>query len=216
MQRRGFCKLMAATAASAALPLHAQTADSMSADVPAGFDQLTEDYAQFCATPAHERVFYALARGKIVREKLDNATWTPVSPAWGDPPELPIPGGSWDGVPMHVTNYGSGRRRALQAHLGFHCCSTTRQSGIAMPNSASGRTGARSACRRTVTGMRAICIWRDLTIISIQSKHYGHPSQFGYKDLCAQWTLLNWEPDALIPRYKKAGAQLVHGSGQSS
>ena len=40
-----------------------------------------------------------------------------------------------------------------------------------------------------------------------QLKHYGHPSRFGYKDLCAQWTLLNWDPDALIARYKKAGAR---------
>ena len=41
-----------------------------------------------------------------------------------------------------------------------------------------------------------------------QIEHYGHPSVFGYKDLCAQWTLLNWEPEALIERYKKAGARL--------
>jgi alpha-L-fucosidase len=39
-------------------------------------------------------------------------------------------------------------------------------------------------------------------------KHYAHPARFGYKDLCAQWTLLNWEPEALIERYKKAGARL--------
>ena len=41
-----------------------------------------------------------------------------------------------------------------------------------------------------------------------QLRRYGHPSVFGYKDLCAQWTLLNWEPEALIERYKKAGARL--------
>jgi alpha-L-fucosidase len=38
-------------------------------------------------------------------------------------------------------------------------------------------------------------------------EHYGHPSNFGYKDLCPQWTLLNWQPDELIDRYKKAGAR---------
>jgi alpha-L-fucosidase len=38
-------------------------------------------------------------------------------------------------------------------------------------------------------------------------EHYGHPSSFGYKDLCPQWTLLNWQPDELIDRYKKAGAR---------
>ena len=41
-----------------------------------------------------------------------------------------------------------------------------------------------------------------------QVAHYGHPSKFGYKDLCAQWTLLNWEPEAMIERYKRAGAKL--------
>ncbi len=38
-------------------------------------------------------------------------------------------------------------------------------------------------------------------------EHYGPPSRFGYKDLCAQWTLLNWEPDSLMERYKNAGAR---------
>jgi alpha-L-fucosidase len=40
-----------------------------------------------------------------------------------------------------------------------------------------------------------------------QLQHYGPTSRFGYKDLCAQWTLLNWQPDELIARYKKAGAK---------
>jgi alpha-L-fucosidase len=38
-------------------------------------------------------------------------------------------------------------------------------------------------------------------------QHYGPPCRFGYKDLCPQWTLLNWDPDALIERYRKAGAK---------
>ena len=37
--------------------------------------------------------------------------------------------------------------------------------------------------------------------------HYNHPSKSGYKELCAQWTLLDWEPDALIERYQRAGAR---------
>jgi alpha-L-fucosidase len=36
---------------------------------------------------------------------------------------------------------------------------------------------------------------------------YGHPTKFGYKDLCPQWTLKNWDPDALMSRYKAAGAK---------
>jgi alpha-L-fucosidase len=38
-------------------------------------------------------------------------------------------------------------------------------------------------------------------------RHYGHPSNFGFKDLCAQWTLLDWQPEALIERYQRAGAR---------
>ncbi len=40
-----------------------------------------------------------------------------------------------------------------------------------------------------------------------QLAHYGPPSRFGYKDLCAQWTLLNWEPSELMDLYVKAGAR---------
>ncbi len=41
-----------------------------------------------------------------------------------------------------------------------------------------------------------------------QIDHYSHPSKFGYKDLCAQWTLLNWDPEGMMERYKRAGAKL--------
>ncbi len=36
---------------------------------------------------------------------------------------------------------------------------------------------------------------------------YGHPSKFGYKDLCHLWTAAKWDPDRLIQLYKRAGAQ---------
>lgn len=38
-------------------------------------------------------------------------------------------------------------------------------------------------------------------------KTYGHPSQFGYKDICHIWRAENWEPEQLIQRYAKAGAK---------
>jgi len=37
--------------------------------------------------------------------------------------------------------------------------------------------------------------------------HYGHPSQFGYKDICNLWHAERWDPDELIQRYKRAGAR---------
>src|SRR5579859_6999449 len=96
MQRREFCRLVAAAAAAKAIPAVGQAAGS--AQSPAGFNSLNRSYEEFCATPANERVFYALVDGKILETKLDEPTWKPDE--WGNPPELPIPGGSWDGVPM--------------------------------------------------------------------------------------------------------------------
>lgn len=38
-------------------------------------------------------------------------------------------------------------------------------------------------------------------------KTYGHPSRFGYKDICRLWRAERWHPEALIQLYKKAGAE---------
>jgi alpha-L-fucosidase len=35
---------------------------------------------------------------------------------------------------------------------------------------------------------------------------YGHPSEFGFKDVIHQWKAENWDPDKLVSVYKKAGA----------
>ena len=39
--------------------------------------------------------------------------------------------------------------------------------------------------------------------------HYGHPSEFGYKDLIPLWKAEKWDPEALLQLYKKAGARYV-------
>ncbi|MCQ2457764.1 MAG: alpha-L-fucosidase [Clostridia bacterium] len=36
---------------------------------------------------------------------------------------------------------------------------------------------------------------------------YGHPSQFGWKDVCALWKAEKFDPDALMEKYYKAGAR---------
>jgi len=36
---------------------------------------------------------------------------------------------------------------------------------------------------------------------------YGHPSKFGFKDVCNEWKAEQWDPVALIALYKKAGAK---------
>jgi alpha-L-fucosidase len=38
-------------------------------------------------------------------------------------------------------------------------------------------------------------------------KTYGHPSRFGYKDICHIWRAENWNPEELIRLYAKAGAR---------
>ena len=37
--------------------------------------------------------------------------------------------------------------------------------------------------------------------------HYGHPSEFGFKDVCHAWKAENWHPEELMKLYKRAGAQ---------
>ena len=37
--------------------------------------------------------------------------------------------------------------------------------------------------------------------------HYGHPSEFGFKDIDNLWHAENWEPEKLIALYQRAGAK---------
>lgn len=203
MQRREFCKLVAAAAAANSVPAMGQPVTST--EVPAGFNSLSRSYEEFCATPAAERVFYKLVDGKIVEERLNEASWKPTG--WGNPPELPVFGGSWDGVPMvapvsglngegpykpswdslqqyDVPDWYRDAKFGIWAHWSPQC----------VPED--GDWYARGMYTEGDEHYK------------YQLAHYGPPSKFGYKDLCAQWTLLNWEPDELIQRYKNAGARL--------
>ncbi len=44
-------------------------------------------------------------------------------------------------------------------------------------------------------------------------KHYGHPSVSGYKDIIPLWKAENWDPDALMALYVKAGAKYFVSMG---
>ena len=39
------------------------------------------------------------------------------------------------------------------------------------------------------------------------TRHYGHPSQFGYKDICALWKAEKFDPEELMDLYVRAGAR---------
>jgi alpha-L-fucosidase len=213
MQRREFCKLMAA-AAAAALPIDAQKNDA--APAPAvngpglnGFDELSEDYAAFCATPADQRVFYELQNGQFIKEHLDDAAWqvSPNSESGPEmPPSLPVPGGSWNGVPMIAPVAGlegDGPYKATwDSLLQYEAPEWYRDAkfGIWAHWSPQCVPEAGDWYARNM-------YMQGSDQYNYHVAHYGHPSKFGFKDLCPQWTLLNWEPDALMARYKKAGAR---------
>ncbi|WP_020576546.1 alpha-L-fucosidase [Actinopolymorpha alba] len=38
-------------------------------------------------------------------------------------------------------------------------------------------------------------------------ERFGHPSEFGHKDICRAWTAERWDPDALMDLYVRAGAR---------
>ena len=44
-------------------------------------------------------------------------------------------------------------------------------------------------------------------------KNYGHPSEFGYKDIIPLWKAEKWDPEALMNRYVAAGAKYFVSMG---
>src|SRR5579885_2344742 len=96
MRRRSFFKMMAGTAAAAAMPAVARR--GLARGATPGFDRITQSYAEFCGTPEKRRAFHTLRGKTIAKERLSESSWRPTE--WGHPPALPVPGGSWDGVPM--------------------------------------------------------------------------------------------------------------------
>ena len=203
MQRRDFCKLLTAAAAASAFPALPQPEAGKSAAFRA-FDTWKQDYAQFCATPARDRVFYALKDGRLFQEKLDEAVWQPTG--WGNPPSLPIAGGSWDGVPMDSPIAGLAGdgpyKPAWDSLLQYEAPEWYRDAKFGIwahwdPQCVP-EQGDWYARNMYMQGSKQN---------QYQRKHFGPPSRFGYKELCSQWTMLNWEPDELITRYKNAGAK---------
>ncbi|MGH9534549.1 MAG: alpha-L-fucosidase [Terriglobales bacterium] len=216
MRRRQFCQWLGGAFSAAALAAEApaaaisdSAADPGAGQVPAAapppaFGKYTQDYAAFCAQPTEERVFYALRNGEIVAERLDPAHWRPTG--WGDPPPLPVPGGSHDGVPMLSPipglagqgPYGPTWASLLQ----YDCPDWYRDAKFGIWNHWSPQCvpedGDWYARNMYLSGQKQA---------QFQRAHYGPPTRFGYKDLCAQWTLLNWEPEALMDRYVRAGAR---------
>ncbi len=215
MRRRKFFRMLGGLAAQSAVwPLaRADSQESSQAGASShiatsgahGFDRYTEDYARFCATPESERVFYALRDGKIVAERLNDRDWKPTG--WGNPPALPVPGGSHDGVLMispipDLAGEGP-YQPAWDSLLQYDCPEWYRDAKFGIWNHWSPQCvpedGDWYARNMYLQGSGQN---------KFQLAHYGSPTAFGYKDLCAQWTLLNWEPADLMDAYVHAGARL--------
>ncbi len=44
-------------------------------------------------------------------------------------------------------------------------------------------------------------------------KHFGHPSEYGYKDICRNWVIDRWNPDKLMALYVEMGARYFMAMG---
>ncbi|HEY6375882.1 MAG TPA: alpha-L-fucosidase [Edaphobacter sp.] len=156
--------------------------------------------------PPEKRVFYKVMDRKIVEAKLDESAWQP--PAWNyNPSPMQVAGSMWDDVPLEspIPNLaGDGPfKPTWESLLEYEAPDWYRDAKFGIwahwtPQCVP-EAGDWYARNMYVEGQRRYKYHLD---------HYGPASRIGYKDLCAQWTLLNWEPDELIARYKKAGARI--------
>jgi alpha-L-fucosidase len=207
MERRKFFHLLGGSAVAAkalSLPRARALAPGFAQPSATGFNRYTEDYAAFCATPEQERVFYTLRDGRIVAERLDATSWKPAG--WGNPPDLPVAGGSHDGVPMisPIPDLaGTGPYQPTwESLLQYECPDWYRDAKFGIWNHWSPQCvpedGDWYARQMYMQGQKQN---------QFQVAHYGPPSRFGYKDLASQWTLLNWDPSGLMDLYVSAGAK---------
>lgn len=210
MHRRDFCKIAIAAAAAKAIPAMGQATDMTGEPAFHEFNTYTRTFAEFCALPPDHRDFYALIGGQLEKEKLDERAWQAADiqkPTTTEPPSLPIPGGSWYGVPIDSPIPGLGGdgpyNPTWDSLLQYEVPEWYRDAKFGIwahwcPQCVP-EDGDWYARNMYMEGSPQYKYHID---------HYGHQSRFGYKDLCAQWTLLNWEPEELMQRYRRAGARI--------
>ena len=77
MDRRDFCRLVAAAVAVELMPrggVAAATANETQAAILKAMNSLKLDYAQFCAMPQDEREFFALVQDELVHQAVEEFT----------------------------------------------------------------------------------------------------------------------------------------------
>jgi alpha-L-fucosidase len=163
-----------------------------------------DDYAGFCAQPELDREFSVVTGDQIVKTKLDVEKWK--KNTYDAPAKLPGILDSWDGVPMQSPIAGlSGKgpyKPNWESLLQYEAPDWYQDAKFGIWAHWSPQ------CVPEKGDWYARNMYEEGSAqYKYHIERYGHPSRFGYKDLCPQWTLLNWEPNALIDRYKKAGAR---------
>ncbi len=201
MHRRDFCKVFGG--AATAIAASRGWSKSLLADTnEAG----GSEYAQFCAVPESERNFSVVSGDRIVTEKLAPATWK--GDTYDAPAKLPGIPESWDGVSMKSPIPGLNGKGPFEATwdslLQYETPEWYKDA----------KFGIWAHWSPQCVPEKGDWYARNMYIEGSEQykyhlEHYGHPSSFGYKDLCPQWTLLNWEPEELVDRYKNAGARFL-------
>ncbi len=215
MRRREFCKLLIGAAATAVTAATSKAAEPLLATgtgtIAPGYNQPDGTYADFCAIPELQRRYYAIKGNSIVTEILDEATWSQI--AWirryknPSRPLVPVRGGAHNDVPMIgplMGLHGAGPYQpTYESMLQYDCPEWYRDAKFGIWNhwspSCVAEDGDWYARQMYIQGQPEY---------NYHCKHFGHPSKFGFKDLCAQWTLLNWQPEELMDLYVQAGAKL--------
>ena len=72
--------------------------------------------------------------------------------------------------------------------------------GLGMRNLGYGAIGGLKVYPWQGIGMLGRCIFKEVLSTTIMG-HYGHPSKFGYKDICALWKQ-KFNPEDLMSLYK--------------
>ncbi len=201
MHRREFLSLAAAATVSVTLPR------AIADEIPAAFSDYTRDYAAFCALPATDRIFYIFSDGRITPQRLDESTWS-VAPNSESGPHMPppLPGGSWNGVPLRAPV------RGLAGSGPFAPTWASLQQFDAPEWYRDAKFGIWAHWSPQCVPEAGDWYARNMYIQGSDQynhhlAHFGHPSKFGYKDLCPLWTLNRWQPEELMQRYKNAGAK---------
>ena len=61
--------------------------------------------------------------------------------------------------------------------------------------------------------MRAACTMEGSRQYNYHLQHFGHPSEYGYKDICHNWVIDRWKPDELMDLYVEMGARYFMAMG---